>query len=72
MILEYITYSNGILIYKCYNYYVIYHSVLTDFFIIYKIYKTGKSVYNYFFTSNNIKRIDYKDYIIDNDGWLVI
>ena len=72
MILQYITFNNGILLYECYNYYVIAHSVCTGFFVIYKIYKNGKFIYNYFFTSNNIKRIDYKYNIKETDGWLVI
>jgi hypothetical protein len=70
MILQYITFGNGIIIYEYYNYYVIAHSICTGFYIIYKIFETGKSINNYFFTSNNIKSIDYKDNIIDE--WVII
>ena len=70
--LEYLTYSNGILLYEYYHYYVFAHSLFTGILIIIKIYKTTKSVYTYFFTPNNIKQIDYNDNFMEYDGWLIM
>ena len=67
--LEYLTYSNGILLLEYYHYYVLAHSIFTSFIIVYKIYGASKTVYFFFFPR---KQIDYNTNSIDLDGWIFI
>ena len=51
---EIINLSNAILLYDCYNYYLIIHSVTSGIYITYKVFKvTGKFI-NYLTKKNKI------------------